>query len=121
MASNGDCTTSLLSIESITERASTRWDSKTPDDRLKASSKYNHIFNKHNLEKNDWSNQFHNLSRHQRNILLKGELIRTYDAMSNSDKSKIKLQFGLPNFASKWFKLDSKSKKILLTSILKND
>lgn len=121
MASNESNAISLLSIEAISERASAKWNTKTTEQRIKTSSKYRHIFSKYKLDKNDWSNQFSDLTKHQRNILLKGELIRTYDAMSNSDKSKIKIQFGLPNFASKWFKLDSKSKKILLTSILKND
>lgn len=117
---NSENVISLLSLETITKKASERWNAKTSTERLKTSSKYRHIFVKYNLEKNDWTNQFAELSRHQQNILLKGELIRTYDAMSNKDKSKIKEHFGLPRFSSKWFKLDQKGKKLLLSSILNN-
>lgn len=115
-----DNSISLLSIDSIIQRAAIRWDSKTPNEKIRSSSKYNHIFSKHNLEKTEWTNPFAELSKHQRNILIKGELIRTYDAMTNTEKSEIKKQYKLPCFSSKWFKLDPTSKKILLTSILKD-
>ena len=108
----------LLSQDEIREMAIKRWDSKTPSERLKASSKYKHIFIKHNLPSNDWTNAFNDLTDSQKSILLKGELIRTYDAMSNHIKSKIKSEFGLTEFSSKWFKLSPKNKKKLLTSVL---
>ena len=121
MVSNECDLTSLLSVNEIYKRASGRWDSKTTDERLKTSLKYNHIFVKHKLEKSDWGNCFSELTKPQRNILLKGELIRTYDQMSNKDKSVLKKKLGLQTFSSKWFKLDSRSKKILLTSIIKDE
>ena len=110
----------ILSHKSIRERASARWDSKSATDRIRASSKYKHIFVKHNLPSNDWSNTFSELTAPQRNILLKGELIRTYDSLENNVKTKIKRKYGLSQFSSKWFKLPSTDKKILLNSILSN-
>ena len=110
----------LLSRTSIEKRASDRWNNKTVTERLHASSKYKHIFVKYHLLTKDWSNIFNELTSHQRNILLKGELIRTYDALANTDKTKIKNQFGLSHFSSKWFKLSPQDKKILLNSVLHN-
>jgi len=110
----------LLSHTSIEKRASDRWNKKTVTERLHASSKYKHIFAKYHLPTKDWSNIFNELTSHQRNILLKGELIRTYDALANTDKTKIKNQFGLSHFSSKWFKLSPQDKKTLLNSVLHN-
>ena len=110
----------ILSTRSITNKASERWNRKTPSEKVRSSLKYKHIFVKHNLPSTDWSNNFSNLTKQQRNILIKGELIRTYDALANIDKTRIKQKFGLSHFASKWFKLSSKDKKILLNSVLNN-
>ena len=110
----------LLSRTSIEKRASDRWNNKTVTERLHASSKYKHIFVKYHLLTKDWSKIINELTSHQRNILLKGELIRTYDALANTDKTKIKNQFGLSHFSSKWFKLSPQDKKTLLNSVLHN-
>lgn len=110
----------LLSRASIEKRASDRWNKKTVTERLHASSKYKHIFSKYRLPTKDWSNSFNELTLHQRNILLKGELIRTYDALANTDKTNIKIKFGLSHFSSKWFKLSPQDKKTLLNSVLHN-
>ena len=110
----------ILSYNSIKRRASDRWNNKTATERLHISSKYKHIFARYHLPANDWSNIFNELTSQQRNILLKGELIRTYDALANTDKTKIKNQFGLTHFSSKWFKLSPKDKKKLLNSVLHN-
>lgn len=109
---------SIISNRTIKKRAKERWDSKTPYEKLRTSFKYKHIFLKHNLPSSDWSNCFSKLTRQQRNILIKGELIRTYDALANSGKTFIKNKFGLSHFASKWFKLSPQDKKTLLNSIL---
>lgn len=110
----------ILSHKSIEERTKSRWDSKSCMERVRTSTKYRHIFAKYHLPSNDWSNVFNELSSHQRNILLKGELIRTYDSLANKDKTRIKKEFGLSHFSSKWFKLPSRDKKILLKSVLSN-
>jgi len=109
-----------LSKNPIKKKARERWDNKTPSERFRTSLKYKHIFVKYNLPSNDWSNCFNKLSKHQRNILIKGELIRTYDALPNVEKTIIKKRFGLSNFASKWFKLSPQDKKILLNAVLSN-
>lgn len=111
----------LLTYSSLEKRASDRWNKKTITERLRASSKYKHIFLKYHLPSNDWSNIFNGLTSQQKNILLKGELIRTYDALANTDKTKIKNKFGLSHFSSKWFKLSPQDKKTLLNSILHNE
>lgn len=110
----------ILSTSTITKNASERWNRKTPSEKIRSSLKYKHIFVKHNLPTTDWSNNFSNLTRQQRNILIKGELIRTYDALANMEKTRIKQKFGLSHFASKWFKLSPQDKKILLNSVLNN-
>jgi hypothetical protein len=112
---------SILSHTLIEKRASNKWNNKTVTERLNASLKYKHIFVKYHLAFNDWSNNFDELTSQQRNVLLKGELIRTYDALPNSCKTKIKKQLGLSSFSSKWFKLSPKDKKILLNSVLHNE
>lgn len=109
-----------ISNRLIKRRAKEKWDAKSKSEKLHCGYKYRHIFIKYKLPTNDWSNCFSKLTRQQRNILIKGELIRTYDALSNNDKTIIKKTFGLSRFASKWFKLSFKDKKILLNSVLYN-
>lgn len=111
-------TENVISIHTLKKKAKERWDAKTPSDKLRSSLKYKHIFIRYKLPMSDWSNCFSKLTKHQRNILIKGELIRTYDALANSDKTVIKNKLGLSRFASKWFKLSPKDKKILLNSVL---
>ena len=108
----------LISPSSVLVRAEKNWNSKSNLERINSSRKYGHIFVNHNLISNDWKNDFNELSKSQRNILLKGELIRTYDSLSNNDKSLIKRSLGLKTFASKWFKLTSRDKRILLNHVL---
>ena len=114
MTENGN----IISSKLIKKRAEERWDSKSKDERVRTSLKYRHIFVKHNLPMEDWSNSFSKLTKYQRNILIKGELIRTYDALSNKAKSLIKKKFCLSHFKTKWFKLSADDKAKLLTSIL---
>ena len=120
MANNGNLS-NTLSHETIVNKAKEKWNSKISADRIRCGRKYHHIFEKLNLPKVDWDNQFDDLSKSQINILIKGELIRTYDSMPNKEKTKIKNHFGLSMFASKWFRLPSCDKKILLNSVLKQD
>lgn len=111
----------ILSRDSIINKAKEKWDNKKASDRLRSGSKYRHIFVKYNLPSNDWSVDFNKLNQHQKSVLLKGELIRQYDSLSNLDKTKIKRKFGLLHFSSKWFKLLPQDKKTLLNSILYNE
>ena len=119
MDSSNEVNNNLLSRESIVERAKEKWDSKTPNEKLRSSHKYKHVFDKLNLPSVDWSNEFSKLSKSQANILIKGELIRTYDSMPNKDKTKIKKEFGLSSFSSKWFRLPPSDKRILLNSVIR--
>ena len=117
---NGNVITStLLSRDCIVERAKEKWNSKTLSEKIRSSHKYRHVFEKLNLPSVSWNNEFSKLSKSQANILIKGEVIRTYDSMSNKDKTKIKNEFGLSAFSSKWFRLPSSDKRILLNSVLR--
>lgn len=99
-------------------RAETKWNKKSTEERLKHSSKYK--FLNSNLVKHlaDWSNKFEDLSKIQQNILIKGELIRTYDALPNTEKTIIMRRLCLSSFSSKWYRLKSVDKKKLLNYVL---
>ena len=121
MRSSSDNLDSLLSHEAIIKRAEHKWNLKSSMDKIRCGRKYRHIFEKLNLPTTNWDNPFSSLSKRQMNILIKGELIRTYDSMLNIDKSHLKERFGLSSFSSKWFRLPSCDKKILLNTILRHE
>ena len=108
----------VLSHDIIVKRAEDRWNLKSSDEKARAGRKYQHIFDRLKLKSFDWNSEFSKLSKSQMSILIKGELIRTYDSMPNKVKSCIKNRYGLSTFSSKWFKLPSCDKKVLLNSIL---
>lgn len=109
----------ILDKAEILARAKLKWDSKNDVSRIRAGCKYQHFLNKFKLQTNDWVNDFEQLSTPQKNVIIKGELIRTYDSMPNVSKTNIMREFGLSSFSSKWYKLPSKDKKILLNYIIK--
>lgn len=110
-----------LSQVDILERAKNKWNQRTSDDKIKCSIKYHHIFLKIGSQPKTWNVDFSNLDPRQKSILIKGELIRTYDALPNQIKTKIKEKYGLTTFASKWFRLPSCDKKKLLMEITKTN
>ena len=95
---------------SIIGRAKEFWDCKTPLERLRCGRKYKHLFH-HEV---DWSSCFNDLEQKQKRILVKGELIRTYDSLPNIDKTRIKNIFHLTVFSSKWYKLPNVDKNKLI-------
>ena len=107
-----------LSRIGIIKRAKDKWNQRTAIEKLKSSGKYDHIFDRIGIKPMSWNEEFSNLNFRQRNILIKGELIRTYDSLPNSVKTEIKEKFGLSTFSSKWFRLPSSDKKKLLKEIL---
>ncbi len=109
----------ILSRGAIVCRAEKNWNEKNEDNRISAGNKYKHIFKKFHMPENDWKNDFVGLSECQKSILIKGELIRTYDKLPNFKKTALKRSLGLSTFSTKWFKLPPGDKKILLTSITK--
>lgn len=104
-----------LNKEDIIKNALTRWNSKSDDEKIKASRKYKHLFNGKDVV---WNVSFDKLTKHQQIILIKGELIRTYDSLSNIDKTIIKKQLSLTEFSSKWYKLSKEDKNTLLKQII---
>jgi len=120
MGETNDVITKILSQDTIIKKARENWNSKGSIEKTRCGQKYRHVFEKLKLPQVSWDNSFDNLSSGQMNILIKGELIRTYDSMPNKDKTRIKEHFGLSAFSSKWFRLSPSDKKILLNSILKH-
>ena len=108
----------VFNKETIIKRAKENWDFKTKLDKIKASHKYNHIFIKQKVIINDWNDIFDNLAVPQKKILIKGELIRTYDGLPNRDKTKIKKMFDLSTFSSKWYRLPKSDKNKLLKFVI---
>ena len=108
-----------LNKTNIITNAKEKWDSKSNANRVRAGSKYQHFLEKFELRANSWANCFDKLSKRQQCVLIKGELIRTYDSLPNISKTKIMHEFGLSVFSSKWYKLPGKDKKILLNYLIK--
>lgn len=108
----------IFNKESINNRTRENWNYKDKNSRLKSGGKYQHIFDKVKKPIIDWSEEFDKLTKHQQNILIKGELIRTYDSLSNHDKTTLKREFELSTFSSKWYKLPSADKNKLLKFVL---
>lgn len=108
----------IFNKKSINNRAREYWDYKNEESKIKAGHKYSHIFDNKKVILQDWSNMFDNLSKPQQILLVKSELIRTYDALPNIDKTKLKNKFKLSTFASKWYKLPSSDKSKLLKYVL---
>ena len=108
----------VFNKESINTRAKENWNYKDKESRLKCGNKYRHIFSDNKIKITDWSETFERLTKFQQNILIKGELIRTYDALPNIDKTEIKNKFGLSTFSTKWYKLPSSDRKILLKFVI---
>lgn len=114
-----DTTSKVISKKAIVCRAEKNWNNRNEEKRVSAGNKYKHIFKKFHMPENDWKNNFAELSESQQSILIKGELIRTYDSLPNFKKTILKRQLGLSTFSTKWFRLPPNDKKILLTSITK--
>lgn len=109
----------ILDKSDILARAKLKWDKKSKINRIRSGSKYKHFFEKHRLQINDWANDFDDLTNNQQNVIVKGELIRTYDSLDNVLKTTIMRDFGLSEFSSKWYKLPCGDKKILLNYVIR--
>lgn len=108
----------IFNKKSINDRAKEHWDYKDKRSRLKSSHKYRHIFKNKNVLLCSWDGMFDELSKPQQSLLIKSELIRTYDGLPNIDKTELKNRFKLSMFASKWYKLSSSDKSKLLKFVL---
>lgn len=108
----------IFNKDAIEARARNFWDDKSSNARNKIGRKYNHLFIGAEDTLIPWDNNFNELLKVQKNLIVKGELIRTYDNLPNKDKTKLKNMFGLSVFSSKWFKLPSKDKELLLKFVI---
>ena len=102
---------------SIYLRAKEHWDFKCVKERLRCGKKYSHIFSDKDSSLVDWSNPFESLSLKQKKLIIKGELIRTYDSLPNIDKPYITNKFRLSVFSSKWYKLPNADKNKLIKKL----
>ena len=107
----------IIDRDEILARAKLTWDNKTELERNKAGNKYQLFLSKYVTTIHNWHNCFDDLAKSQQNIIIKGELIRFYDSLPNTDKTKIMYNFGLSEFSSKWYKLNSEDKRKLLNYI----
>ncbi len=98
----------------ISNRAKIKWNSKSPELRTKSGIKYRFAIEKVHQQVKDWTLDFDELSDFQKNMLIKGELIRTYDSLSVTQKKKIVNSLHLSKLSWKWYKMPSEDKKILL-------
>lgn len=102
----------------IVTRAKDNWNTKEIEAREKTGKKYEHLFSNCKNLLFPWANDFDSLSVKQRRLLIKGELIRTYDSIPNILKTKLKEKLSLSTFSSKWYKLPSEDKTKLLKYII---
>ena len=109
---------SVLERNDIVQKAKLFWNSKDRDTRIRIGNKYHHIVSRFGINTDDWIGGFDTLSKVQQNLIIKGELIRFYESLPNTDKTTIMFDFSLSTFSSKWYKLPGKDKKILLNYIL---
>lgn len=108
-----------LNRADIISKAEIYWNSKSDEDKEKSGNKYQHFLYKYNIPTNDWRNNFDGLTKHQQNVVVKGQLIRWYDSLPNIDKTRLMRNFGLSTFSSKWYKLPGIDKKRLLNYIIR--
>lgn len=107
----------IFNKEAISKRAKEEWDSKSLQSKQMSGRKYKHIVIKFDKKPHNWKNSFDSLSLFQKWLLIKGEIIRTYDNLPNSDKTKIKNMLKLSEFSPKWFRLKSSDKNLILNYI----
>lgn len=108
----------ILNKADILARAKISWNDKSDEEKAKAGRKYQPFMDKYSLKTNDWLNDFDGLTKHQKNVVIKGELIRYYDSLPNIQKTHIMREFKLSAFSSKWYKLPGVDKKVLLNYII---
>lgn len=108
--------TDIFNGKSLKIRAREYWDSKDDNERKSSGKKYNHLFNSEQIT--PWTNSFDLLTQKQKVIIIKGELIRTYDSLPNKDKTFIKKIFHLSEFSSKWYRLPSCDKNKLIKRLI---
>lgn len=104
---------SILPTDDIRDKTIEQWNRKLEKDKIRIAKKYSHLFGEI-----EWNVDFEKLSERQQEILLKGELIRRYDSLTNKDKTIIKNELKMSQFQSKWFKLNYGDKHKLLNYVL---
>ena len=106
----------IIDKNHIKLRAERFWNEQNQIQRIKEGKKYIHACN--GLHPIDWVYDFKHLNERQQNVIIKGELIRTYDNMLISDKKKLTNEACLSKFETKWYKMSPKDKNKILKHIL---
>ena len=99
----------------IVSLAKERWNNTSIEEREAIGEKYKHFLK---IEPIGWNHDFDTLEDRQRNVLVKGQLIRWYDSLPNKIKTKIMQNIGLSSFSSKWYRLSSSDKRKLLNCVI---
>ena len=112
----------LLIRNYVSQRTREKWDREGDEYKECRGAKYAHIFKNPNNVLN-WKVDFSELSRGQQSVLMKREIINTYDLLSHEEKKKLQDKLNLSRSPNKWFNLPPKDKKKILKVILveKND
>ena len=100
----------FISKEEILNRAKENWNGKTIQDKILKSRRYKHIFLENKMPLISWLKDFDELNQFQQNLLIKGEIIRTYNSLPNTYKAKLVLRWNLSKFSSKWHNLPYEDK-----------
>lgn len=99
----------------IRSLAKERWDGTPIEMREVVGGRYEHFLK---IKPSDWVQDFDKLAKKQQNVLIKGQLIRWYDSLSNKHKTKIMHTVGLSEFSSKWYRLSGENKRKLLSCVI---
>lgn len=104
----------IISYEAILKRTEDDWDCKTFKEKKRKGKKFTYVCKLYNVKDNNWILPFNSLSSFQKSLLIKGEVIRTYNALPNKDKTILKNYWNLHKFATKWYNLLSVDKITIL-------
>jgi hypothetical protein len=108
----------LLIRNYISQRAREKWDLENEEEKVEKGIKYAHLFSKNNNVL-DWKVDYEELSKGQQTVLMQGEIIRTYNLLSFTEKKKLQNKLKLSRSPNKWFNLPSVDKQKILKEVLR--
>ena len=103
-----------VSLESIRKRAIENWDNKTVDEKRKKSERYKHVSEIYGYYGLKWNKSFLELNDFQQMVVMKAEIIRTYDMLNVYYRKVFNEYLGLEENAKKWHLLSFKSKNKIM-------
>lgn len=112
----------LLIRNYVSQRTREKWNNEDDENKEYRGLKYAHLFQKSNNVL-DWKVDYSDLTKGQQSLLMKREIINTYDLLSHEEKKKLQNQLKLSRSPNKWFNLPPRDKAKILKVVLceKND